>query len=231
MTINTSTHRSILIQILKDIYTDVTLGPVLGFKGGTAAYLFYGLGRFSVDLDFDLLDSSKADYVRARLEAILKEYGVIREDYKKQNTIFFMLSYEEESQNIKVEVNLRDFGSKFEVLQHLGISMKVMVREDMFAHKLVAMSERLGKSNRDIFDVWFFLKRNWPINKVIVKKRTVTSFKTFLANCISALEKMPDRGILAGMGELLDAKQKAWAKENLRKDTIFLLKLKQEGEK
>ena len=231
MTINTSTHRSILIQILKDIYTDVTLGPVLGFKGGTAAYLFYGLGRFSVDLDFDLLDSSKADYVRARLETILKEYGVIREDYKKQNTIFFMLSYEEEAQNIKVEVNLRDFGSKFEVLQHLGISMKVMVREDMFAHKLVAMSERLGKSNRDIFDVWFFLKRNWPINKVIVKKRTVTSFKRFMTNCISALEKMPDRGILAGMGELLDAKQKAWAKENLRKDTIFLLKLKLEGEK
>ena len=231
MTINTSTHRSILIQILKDIYTDVTLGPVLGFKGGTAAYLFYGLGRFSVDLDFDLLDSSKADYVRARLETILKEYGVIREDYKKQNTIFFMLSYEEEAQNIKVEVNLRDFGSKFEVLQHLGISMKVMVREDMFAHKLVAMSERLGKSNRDIFDVWFFLKRNWPINKVIVKKRTVTSFKRFMMNCISALEKMPDRGILAGMGELLDAKQKAWAKENLRKDTIFLLKLKLEGEK
>lgn len=52
-------HRTVLLQILKDIYTDSSLGPILGFKGGTAANLFYGLGRFSVDLDFDLLEQEK----------------------------------------------------------------------------------------------------------------------------------------------------------------------------
>jgi len=36
---------------------------------------------------------------------------------------------------------------------------------------------------------------------------------------------MSDRNILSGIGELLDAKQKAWAKANLRKETIFLLQL------
>ena len=41
-------------QILKDIYTDVSISPLLGLKGGTCAYFFYGLPRFSVDLDFDL---------------------------------------------------------------------------------------------------------------------------------------------------------------------------------
>jgi hypothetical protein len=39
------------------------------------------------------------------------------------------------------------------------------------------------------------------------------------------LGKMNDRNILSGIGELLDAKQKEWAKANLRKDTIFLLQL------
>ncbi len=34
--------------------------------------------------------------------------------------------------------------------------MLVMKKEDMFAHKLVAMTERTGMANRDIFDVWFF---------------------------------------------------------------------------
>lgn len=231
MTLNITTHKNILLQILKDIYTDTTLGPTLGFKGGTAAYLFYRLSRFSVDLDFDLLDEKKADYVYKRIENIIKEYGTLKEKRKKRNTIFFLLSYEEKSQNIKIEINLRDFGSKYEVKSYLGISMKVMVREDMFAHKIVAMTERIGKTNRDIFDIWFFLKNHWPINKEIIEKRTGLSFKDFLKKCVSSLEKTSDRNILSGIGEFLDEKQKAWAKENLKKDTVFLLKLLLEGEK
>ena len=42
--------------ILKDIYADITINSLLGFKGGTCAYFFYNLPRFSVDLDFDLLE-------------------------------------------------------------------------------------------------------------------------------------------------------------------------------
>lgn len=34
-----------------------------------------------------------------------------------------------------------------------------------------------------------------------------------------------DCGILSGLGELLDNKQKTWVKSQLRSDTIFLLKL------
>lgn len=226
--INKTTHKNILLQILKDIYTDTTIGPILGFKGGTATYLFYDLGRFSADLDFDLLDKSKINYIYEKLDKIIKEYGAIKEEYIKQNTIFLLLSYEEKARNIKVEINLRNFSSKYEVKSYLGIAMKVMVKEDMFAHKIVAMMERIGKTNRDIYDVWFFLKNNWPINKEIVEKRTHMLFKNFLQKCIDTLEKMSDRGILAGMGELLDEKQKIWAKANLRKDTIFLLKIRLE---
>ena len=61
-----------------------------------------------------------------------------------------------------------------------GIPMKVMVIEDIFAHKPVAMYERLGKANRDIFDVWYLLKKNFPINKNIVEKRTSMNFKEFI---------------------------------------------------
>ena len=53
--LNREKHQLIMGQILKDIYTDVTISPLLGFKGGTCAYFFYNLPRFSVDLDFDLL--------------------------------------------------------------------------------------------------------------------------------------------------------------------------------
>lgn len=231
MTLDTAKHKNILIKILKDIYIDTSIGPVLGFKGGTAAYLFYGLSRESLDLDFDLLDETKEDRVFEKIEIIAKNYGKIKEHRKKRYNLFLLLSYEDEAPNIKIEINRREFGSRYEVKSYLGISMKVMIREDMFAHKLVAMYERIGKANRDIFDTWFFLEKDWPVNKEIVEKRTETPFKNFLQKCIKALEKLPERGILAGMGELLDEKQKAWVKTKLRAETIFLLKARLESEK
>ena len=229
--LNRNTHKAILLQIMKEIYTDTSVGPVLGLKGGTAAHFFYDLGRFSVDIDLDLLDETKEDYVFEKMKKILKEFGKIREEYKKQHTLFFMLSYDEKAQNIKVEINRRSFGSRYELKNYLGISMLVMVREDMFAHKLVAMLERARVANRDIFDVWFFLKNNWPINKEIVEKRTGMSFKEYLEKCIEFTESHGGRKILNGMGELLDEKQKVWAKANLKKDAAFLLKVRLEQEK
>lgn len=107
--------------------------------------------------------------------------------------------------------------------------MLVMVREDMFAHKIVAMQERMGKTNRDIFDVWFFLKNNWPINKEMIEKRSGPTFEKFLDKCVEDLKKINNQDILAGIGELLDEKQKSWTKDNLIKDTIFLLRLKLEN--
>lgn len=231
MALDIARHKNILIKILKDLYTDTGIGPVLGFKGGTAAYLYHGLSRESLDLDFDLLDETKEDQVFEKIEAVAKNYGKIKEHRKKRYNLFLLLSYEDEAPNIKIEINRREFGSKYEIKSYLGISMKVMIREDMFAHKLVAMYERMGAANRDIYDAWFFLNNDWPINKEIVEKRTGMPFKDFLPKCVEALEKLPDRGILAGMGELLDEKQKAWVKAKLRTEVIFQLKLKLENEK
>ena len=222
-------HRTILLQILKDIYTDTSLGPLLGFKGGTATYLFHELGRFSVDLDFDLLDESKEDFVFEKIEEILKEYGEIKEKDKKRYTLFFVLSYEKGAHKIKIEINRRNFGSKYELKNYLGIPMLVMVKEDMVAHKLATLTDRKKPANRDIFDIWFFLKNNFDINEEIIKKRTKLSLKDYLNKCITHIEKVNDRQILNGMGELLDEKTKIWAKKNLKKDVMFLMRVRMEN--
>jgi predicted nucleotidyltransferase component of viral defense system len=137
---------------------------MLGFKGGTATNFFYDLGRFSVDLDFDLLNGDKEAHVFEKIEKILREYGTIKEKYRKKHTLLFVISYDKKSQNIKVEINRRVFGSRYELKNYLGISMLIMVREDMFAHKLVAVLERAKTANRDVYDIWYFLKNRWPIN-------------------------------------------------------------------
>jgi hypothetical protein len=72
MTLDIATHRTILFRNLKKTSTLIPkISPYLGFKGGTAALMFYGLSRFSVDLDFDLLDQSKEDIV---FSGIQKEF-------------------------------------------------------------------------------------------------------------------------------------------------------------
>jgi predicted nucleotidyltransferase component of viral defense system len=229
MKLDISTHKTILFQILKDIYSNTRIAPFLGFKGGTAALLFYGLDRFSVDLDFDLLDEDREEIVFEQVTNIVGKYGTIRESNRKRFGIFYVLSYEDKARHIKVEINRRQFGSRYEIKTYLGVSMLVMIPEDVFAHKLVAMHERIGKTSRDIYDVWFFLRQRFPINGEIVQQRSGLSVDAFLQTCIGQLEKMSNRKILDGVGELLTPSQKDWAKSKLREDTIAMLKLRLGG--
>ena len=229
MTLDYSKHKNILLQILKDIYSNTSIAPHLGFKGGTAALLFYDLTRDSVDLDFDLLDESKEQAVFEKIQKIVAGYGKTVDSRIKRFNLVNIISYDTKSQNIKVEVNRRQFGSKYDLKTLLGISMLVMVREDMFAHKLIAMHERVGKTSRDIYDAWFFLKNNWPINKEIVEQRSGKSFKELLQATAEQLEKMNNRNILIGLGEFLTESQKDWARAKLRDEIIFLLKARLES--
>lgn len=225
MTLDYSKHKNILLQILKDIYTDTTIAPYLGFKGGTAAMMFYDLPRNSVDLDLDLLDETKKEEVFVKIHEIVGRYGKITDSYKQRFNLRNVISYDPKVQNIKVEVNRRQFGSKYEMKTLLGISMLVMVQEDMFAHKLMAMFERIGKTSRDIFDVQYFAKNNWPINRKIVEERSGVSYKQALEKCIAMLESMDNKHILDGLGELLTESQKDSARVKLKSDTIFILKV------
>ena len=231
MTLDYPKHKNILLRILKDIYSDTSLAPFLGFKGGTAALMFYNLNRNSVDLDFDLLDESREQEVFEKIKKIAAGYGKITDARIKRFNLIVIISYDLKSQNIKIEVNRRDFGSRYELKTLLGISMLVMAKEDMFAHKLMAMYERIGKTSRDIYDVYFFAKNNWPINKTLVEDRSKMPFKKVLTKCLEMLEKIDDRRLLDGLGESLTEPQKDWARAKLRTETIFLLKLLLEKEK
>jgi predicted nucleotidyltransferase component of viral defense system len=231
MKLDYSKHKNILLQILKDIYSDTSIAPHLGFKGGTAALLFYGLTRDSVDLDFDLLNEEKETEVFEKIQKIIANYGTVVESRIKKFNLLNVLSYAPGAQKIKVEVNRRQFGSKYDLKTLLGISMLVMVQEDMFAHKLMAMHERIGKTSRDIYDVWYFLENHWPINKEIVEQRSGKTFKEVLRLTAEQLEKLDNRHILDGLGDFLTDPQKDWGRAKLKSETTFLLKARAESEK
>lgn len=71
---------------------------------------------------------------------------------------------------------------------------------DMFAHKLCALLDRTEVTNRDIFDSYFFMQKQTPINKTIVETRMNMSLTDYLQKCIVTLEAMSDKGMLNGLG-------------------------------
>ncbi|MFH0792093.1 MAG: nucleotidyl transferase AbiEii/AbiGii toxin family protein [bacterium] len=229
--LNREKHQLIMGQILKDIYTDVTISPILGFKGGTCAFLFYNLPRFSVDLDFDLLAVSEENQklVFEKVIAILNKYGQVKDQHIKRFTIFALLSYGDDDNNVKVEINTRklveNIQNHYELKEHLGISMFVAKKDYMFASKLSALTSRHEIAMRDIYDIHYFAKNNWDINAEVVRERTGKTTKEYLADCVAFIEKVEGNQILQGLGELIDSeKEKAWIRIHLKTDAVFMLK-------
>jgi len=229
--LNREKHQLIMGKILKDIYTDITISPLLGFKGGTCAHFFYNLPRFSVDLDFDLLvvNDENQKMVFEKIVAILSKYGEVKDQYIKRFTVFALLSYGDDDHNIKFEVNVRklvgNIQDHYEMKEYLGISMFVAKKDYLFASKLSALTLRNETAMRDIYDIYYFAKNNWDINAEVIKERTSKTTKEYLADCTAFIEKVKDSQMLQGLGELIDSeKEKAWIRNHLKADSIFMLK-------
>ena len=216
-------HKFYMLQILKDIFSDAELADCLGFKGGTALMFFYDLPRFSVDLDFNLLDPSKEKQVYEKVRNILLKYGKIHDEALKFFGAVFVLDYGQNERKLKVEISNRQYDNHYEIKNLLGIEMRVLVRSDMFSHKLCALLDRTEITGRNIFDCWFFLNSHTPVNANIVESRMGMPLQDYLQHCIETLEQVSDKTIMNGLGELTDGEMKKFAKTKLRKETISLL--------
>jgi predicted nucleotidyltransferase component of viral defense system len=225
--INTNKHRFYLFQILKDIYANKDLAALLAFKGGTALMFFYELPRFSVYLDFNLLSPSKETFVYDALKQILLKHGSIHDEAIKHHSILLVLDYGVGERKLKVEVSNRDFGDHYEIKNLFGVNVQLMVMPDMFAHKLCAMLDRTAMANRDIFDCWYFMTNKTAINASIVERRMKLTLYDYLQQCIVVLETKSDKGLLNGLGELMDDEMKTFVRKDLRMETVQLLRFYQ----
>lgn len=226
--VNINRHKFFLTQILKDIYSDIELSNGLGFKGGTALMFFYDLPRFSVDLDFNLLDPAKEKTAYEKVRKILLKYGKIFDEAMKFYGPIIVLDYGIGERKLKVEISNRQWNNHYEIKNLLGINMRVMVTPDMFAHKLCALLDRSEVTNRDIFDCWFFMQKQTSINKEIVETRMEMPLPSYIQKCIDHLESMSDRGMLNGLGELMNEDMKKFVRSKLRTETISLLRFYKE---
>lgn len=224
-------HRLHLLNLLLGLYKNSQVGSRIGFKGGTAAYFFYDLPRFSVDLDFDLLRKTtptERKIICQKITQLVEKDYVIKDEFEKRQTLFWLLSYARGEVNIKIEISKRLTQARFEQNSFYGVGIPVMVRADMVASKLMALLERKKFANRDLFDAWYFLSRPdfFEINYELIQARLGLDQRELWLRVEDKIKTKAKGNILQGVGELLTQKQKAWAKKSLVAETLELVEVR-----
>jgi len=208
-------HQLVQKQLLREIFSDNELSAQLVFKGGTALMLFYGLDRFSTDLDFDLR-GTREDIDFERLCALVTKQLTIRDSTVKAHTYLLEGSFELGMQQIKIEVSRRTYPQKFTLHDYLGLSMPVLAPEFMLAHKLCAITSRKAIQNRDIYDADFMFRKNWQPDDTIIQLRTGLSVLDYYQRLLELLnDPSLSKNIMFGLGEVLNQKTREWARQNL----------------
>jgi predicted nucleotidyltransferase component of viral defense system len=155
--------------------------------GGTALRYFYGLPRFSEDLDFNTKDLSGEDFrelVEKLQQDIHKEglsvsvtYGR-RKDIISANLFFkdVVQKYNiSDNRDIELMVKLEVNRPKWEMITEskalslygYNVTAVFMSRGNMLSEKICALFSR--KRGRDIYDTLFMLKRKFPFNEKVLK--------------------------------------------------------------
>ena len=161
------------------------------FKGGTALQKCFGLNRFSEDLDFtyqgeikaipkviDKISGKMSEFYDITIEKIIeKKPSKNSEKYKckilgplytgKVLTIVTLrldISYREE---ILCEPVLKEVIPKYDQISSYKVYL--MSNEELMAEKIRAIITR--DLARDVYDLWYLLGKNIPINSEYVNKK------------------------------------------------------------
>ncbi len=212
-------HKRFLSLLLSNITK--SLASKIAFKGGTCAYFFFNLPRFSIDLDFDMLKEFTAFDLNI-LKEVLSKNGRIRDNKNKEFTLFFLFDYGKGFPNIKIEFNKRVWKNNAYIQKwFLGLPLIIQDEASLLTNKMIALTDRKLPAARDLYDTHFFLKQGFPINDALIKERTGKEEKDYLSFLSQFIKKTyTPRNVLQGLGELLDPDKKLWAKNHLIPETV-----------
>ena len=176
-------HKAWMYRILTEITEDPILVSQLRFKGGTCAAMRKFLERFSIDLDFDLVDENRVDEVRMCLEIIFKKIGLTIKDQSKKIPQYFLIYPTSEKGNVRKTLKLdmsfpAPKNNTYEPVRLTAIERIIQCQtiKTMFANKLTAPLGRFKKrktvAGRDIFDIHSFFLQGFKYDPAIIKEIT-----------------------------------------------------------
>lgn len=191
-------HKAWLYRLLSAVADDSFLTANLRFKGGTCASMRGIIDRFSIDLDFDLVDSAVMPELRVNLEKIFKKLDLEIDDQNKKVPQYF-LKYESADggrNTLKLDITFPPPKSnEYEPVRFTEIDRIINCQTvpSMFANKLVTVIERFTEfgsiAGRDIFDIHTFFMKGFRYKSEIVEERTGKTALEFLKVLSDFIEK------------------------------------------
>ncbi len=178
--------------ILNSIYS--TLTDELVFKGGTCLLLFYGLNRFSEDLDFTMTKEFDSEKLVRNIRKDLENMGInhkISDLDENSVSLSFKVGVEGPLFNkeiercfVKIEISKREKVENFRTLELknnyreiIGFSTNVMSEKEILSEKVRALLTR--NQARDLFDIYFLLNKNIEFDTNLINKKLDYYNKTF----------------------------------------------------
>lgn len=186
------------LEILDKLNSAKLLGGLV-FGGGTMMRLCYGLNRFSVDLDFWVVDKMDSKALFKGIRELLAAGYSITDAADKFNTLLFEIRSKDYPRLLKIEI--RKERKKVTVERAIAYSrysntqvlLNTVSLKDMMAAKIEALLDR--KETRDAFDMEFLVKKGVVIDAPPeTRERTravITSFtkKDYTSKLGSLLEE------------------------------------------
>jgi len=223
-----------LYRILSAVADDTFLAGVLRFKGGTCAAMQGFIQRFSVDLDFDLVETDQKNLVETHLEKIFKKLGLEIKDQSSAAPQYFLKykSHDSERNTIRIDVTFPATATnKYEPVRFVEIDRILFCQtiETMFANKLVAVLDRYEKhhsiTGRDLFDLQTFFLKGYGINENVIEERRGKSLKEFLPELIEFIEtKITQRLIDEDLNHLLPPETFKKIRKLIKQEVLMGLK-------
>lgn len=194
-----ATHQVMQQITLAALYRSGFFGQA-AFYGGTCLRIFYGLTRFSEDLDFSLLEPNKSFQLEKYFDPIVEEFkalgrnvSVSRKEKKmptaiesaflKDTTAIYNLKFTtDRSVKIKIEVDTNpplEFATEHKLLLlPFSFMTRCYTLTDLFAGKMHAFLFRNWKNRvkgRDWYDFEWFVRHNAVLNLNHFNQRAMQS--------------------------------------------------------
>jgi hypothetical protein len=177
-------------------------------------------------LDFDILgkyDENIIEKIILSIKPILETFWEITDFARKENTILFELRYKDNERRLKVEISTRWESWSFLKKNFLWENIYIMSEEDLFSNKLLALLNRKAITNRDIFDIWFFLSKWVGINEKIILDFVGKEAKVYLIEVKNFIQNYDFNKILYWLWEMIDSKQKNFVKTKMKDEILWFL--------
>jgi len=226
-------HKMQLYRLLTAIIDNEKISTQICFKGGTCAAMLGFLDRFSVDLDFDLLEKADKKTLRQYFYQLFTNLGLqVKNESKK--TIQFLLRYKTDpNQRNTIKLDAVDQGFKANIyrpqyLPEIDRFMNCQTIETMFANKLVAIMDRFEKNKsiagRDLYDIHYFFLKGCSYETAIIEERRKIEVNKYLKELSEFIKKHITQTVInQDLNTILPPDKFNQIRKTLKNETLMLL--------